>query len=708
MISKDYPQRVYAGWLGKIIGIRCGAPIEGWTYERIRNVYGELDGYPVSYKNFAADDDSNGPIFFIRSLEDCKSLSNFSSSDVAQALLNYAPFEHGFFWWGGYGISTEHTAYLNLRNGIPAPRSGSIRQNGAATAEQIGGQIFIDPWGLVAPGDPALAAKLAREAASVTHDGNAVYGGIFIACCISLAFVETEIDAILDRALTFIPKDCEYARVVNCVRAFHREHPENWRDCFAYLFENFGYDKYPGNCHIIPNAGAMILSLLYGEKDFDQTLNICNMCGWDTDCNVGNVGCIMGVLTGLEGINFQKWRAPINDFLACSGVVPSLNAMDIPYGASYFARQGYRLKGEELPKEWKAAFPENESLCHFEYPGSTHAIRGRCEGGNYHLRNTDEQARDGRRSLKITACQSPSGRESFFYKQTYYRPADFDDSRYDPSFSPLFYPGDTLHASVRLLPAENGMIPAVSLYAKNGVTGEIFRGSKATEVNCWHDLSLKIPGNQTGYLSEAGIILSGTAGGGASSDLTVYLDRLFFESAPDYRIDFSSAALERWGGLHDEIPQFTRLKGHTYLDGKYLSLSCSDFGELYTGLHTWKDVSASCTIKPLTGEEHFLNVRVQGAMRSYAGGLSAEGMLVLRKNHMGYTTLCKTPFPWEAEKEYALELRAQGNRLTLLVNGKEVLSYTDEKDPFLVGCVGVSVEKGSHCLYRDFQIKALN
>ena len=68
----------------------------------------------------------------------------------------------------GYGVSTEHTAYLNLRNGITAPRSGSIEQNGHVAAEQIGGQIFIDTWGLVTPGNPDLAAKLAQKAASVT------------------------------------------------------------------------------------------------------------------------------------------------------------------------------------------------------------------------------------------------------------------------------------------------------------------------------------------------------------------------------------------------------------------------------------------------------------------------------------------------------------------------------------------------------------
>ena len=90
-IPQDYLRRVYAGWLGKVIGIRLGAPIEGWSYEMIRNTFGELNGYPASYKNFAADDDSNGPLFFIRALEDCGDIGKFDAQDVANALLNYAP-----------------------------------------------------------------------------------------------------------------------------------------------------------------------------------------------------------------------------------------------------------------------------------------------------------------------------------------------------------------------------------------------------------------------------------------------------------------------------------------------------------------------------------------------------------------------------------------------------------------------------------------
>ncbi|MCA1075918.1 hypothetical protein K9O30_19770 [Clostridium bowmanii] len=53
------------------------------------------------------------------------------------------------FWWGGYGVSTEHTAYLNLKNGFKVPYSGSERVNGKILAEQIGGQIFIDTWVII-------------------------------------------------------------------------------------------------------------------------------------------------------------------------------------------------------------------------------------------------------------------------------------------------------------------------------------------------------------------------------------------------------------------------------------------------------------------------------------------------------------------------------------------------------------------------------
>ena len=94
MICGDYMRRVYAGWLGKVIGIRLGAPVEGWTYEKIRDIYGEPEGYIQDFRTFAADDDSNGPLFFLRALEDSGRGADLTPQDVGDALLNYAPCEH--------------------------------------------------------------------------------------------------------------------------------------------------------------------------------------------------------------------------------------------------------------------------------------------------------------------------------------------------------------------------------------------------------------------------------------------------------------------------------------------------------------------------------------------------------------------------------------------------------------------------------------
>ena len=50
-----------------------------------------------------------------------------------------------------------------------------------------------------------------------------------------------------------------------------------------------------------PTTPLIILGLLYGDDDFQKSLMIANTCGWDTDCNSGNVGCLMGIKNGLAG-----------------------------------------------------------------------------------------------------------------------------------------------------------------------------------------------------------------------------------------------------------------------------------------------------------------------------------------------------------------------------------------------------------------------
>ena len=709
-VPADYIERVYAGWVGKVIGVRHGGNIENWSYERIREVFGEITHYIHHFKNFAADDDTNGPMFFLRALEDYTHTRDITAEQIGKAWLNYAPDGHGFFWWGGYGKSTEHTAYLNMKNGIPAPLSGSIRQNGAAVAEQIGGQIFIDVWGLIAPGNPALAAEYAAKAASVSHDGNGIYGGQFVAACIAAAFTARDIGEVIAAGLSVIPQDSEYMRMSRAVIAYHRDNPGNWRDCFHFVKSSFGYDRYPGACHIIPNSGVILLSLLYGGGDYSRSINICNMCGWDTDCNVGNVGTIVGVLAGLGGID-ESWRKPINDFLCCSSVIGTLNMLTLPWCASYIANFGYKIAGAEPPAEWKDILEGKGPRFHFELPGSTHAFRTETDPHRDHWTepasfavNSDERAASGSRSLKVVFDRAFGGIGNRVYYKTYYRPEDFNDSRYDPSFSPQLYPGQTVTAKV-LLPSHTYGRVTARLYVKDGNAGVRHYGEAVPlDKETWHTLTYTIPAMSDVCLEEVGVSFVPEE----NTTLTAFIDDFDFRGAPDYAVSFAKERLEKWWTLHVEVSQFTYLRGiWTLEDGE---LSGSYFGEpaeCYTGDPAWTDYRFEAEVKPMTGDCHNLQFRVQGGLRSYAAGLGENGTLVLYKNDEGYRELASVPFAWTTGRSYRLAVEAEGDRFKLYADGSLMLEHRDEDRPFLNGQVGFSSLKGSHTHYTGYAVRKL-
>ncbi len=318
MIPNDYLDRVYAGVLGKMIGVYLGRPFEGWTYEQIISQLGDINNYvhqQLGKPLIVTDDDLTGTFTFLRALADHGFSPDLTPAQIGQTWLNYIIENRTILWWGGVGHSTEHTAFTRLKSGIPAPRSGSIELNGRIIAEQIGSQIFIDGWGMVAPGDPELAADLARRAASVSHDGEGIYGAQVVAAMAALAFVESDLTGLLDTAVSLIPPDSTVCRLINDVREWHAREPD-WRVARTRLAAHYGYDKFGGNCHIIPNHGLIILSLLYGDDDLRRSLMIVNTCGWDTDCNSGNVGCLLGIKNGLAGIEtIADMRYPLDDRL---------------------------------------------------------------------------------------------------------------------------------------------------------------------------------------------------------------------------------------------------------------------------------------------------------------------------------------------------------------------------------------------------------
>ena len=129
-----YREQIYAGVLGKIIGVYLGRPVEGWSYDKIRETFDEVKYYVhenVGVPLIVADDDISGTFAFFRALEDNGYDRELPAKAFGDTWLNYIIENRTILWWGGLGRSTEHTAYLNLKNGMDAPESGWNHAGGA-------------------------------------------------------------------------------------------------------------------------------------------------------------------------------------------------------------------------------------------------------------------------------------------------------------------------------------------------------------------------------------------------------------------------------------------------------------------------------------------------------------------------------------------------------------------------------------------------
>jgi ADP-ribosylglycohydrolase len=688
-LPADYEERVYAGWLGKCIGVRFGAPLENWTYEHIRDHLGELEWYAFGEggKVFKPDDDTCVPMIYIRALEDFS--INPTAAQLGETLLNYLGDQHGSIWWGGYGISTEHTAYLNLANGIPAPRSGSIAQNGAPAAEQIGGQIFSDVWGLVAPNDPERAAALAERASSVTHDGSGIHGGRFVAALVSAAFSERDPRRLIEMGLAQIPADSEYSRVIRAMVEYHRDNPGSWRDGYAFLKANFGYDRYPGVVHIIPNAGIIALGLLYGEGDFSRAIRIANMGGWDTDCNVGNVGAIMGVAVGVEGID-SRWREPINDLLIAANLIGTRNILTIPQCVDLFCRLGRQMQGIDTPPAPRY---------HFRYPGSLNAFE--VLGDRAIPTHRSHDAVDGEGVLRVAIRKLNKKGEARIFTRTAYRPSELSGNSYGAQFTPLIAPGQTVRARVYLPPQDAPEAVLAGLYVYDEHHDAYHQAESVTIApGEWRDLTFTVPPLVDAYLSQVGVcvrVLESIWERGSFC-----LASLDWDGAPSYRTTFAherpeTACISGW----------SRLRGYWRLEDGAFHGSGHGWCEAYTGDVRWSDYRMSAELVPLLGDHHRINVRVGGALRSYAFGLAPDGSIALYKKEGEYRQVASAPFRWQHGETYRLTVMANGAALSAQVDGggeSVALGWHDADSAYLHGQIGFSTGQGGHTRYLNMEV----
>ncbi len=698
-IPGDYAERVYAGVLGKIIGVYLGRPFEGWEHERIESELGEVlyyvnDRRDLPLKNntlVVTDDDISGTFTFLRALPDYGNSLNLTPAQIGQSWLNYIVEQRTILWWGGLGNSTEHTAYLRLKNGVSAPESGSIALNSKIVAEQIGAQIFIDGWAMVAPGDPELAADLARRAARVSHDGEAVHGAQVIAAMEAGAFAESDIGRLIDDAVALIPKDSVIFRMIDDIREWHAEE-KDWRKTREYIVEGYGYKKYGGNCHLVPNHALIIHALLHGEDAFQRSLMIVNTSGWDTDCNSGNVGCLLGIKNGLAAIDAgPDWRGPVADRLYLPTADGGRSITDAVTETYNIVNIGRALAGKE------PVAPKNGSRFHFEQPGSVQGFRPDDDiysKAALTLENVEGHSETGRRSLALGYRHHASGLVARVTTPTFVPSEAIDITGYALLASPTLYPGQEMWARV-VADGDNKGVAVCRLfiraYGANNELATICGPEAVLGRGEDHEFQWLVVDTGGQPIAQVGFEISSDE----ATSGTVYLDYLTWEGAPDVELRRPAEGGTMWHRAW--VNGVDRFEPHW--PEPYRLIQNQGRGLLIQGTREWTDYQVHATITPHMIAQVGLAARVQGMRRYYALLLGKNGKARLVRELDGEKVLAETDFLCVPAVNYRLSLRVRGNRLQASVDGETLFDIEDDEPLLNGGAVALICEEG--CMASD-------
>ena len=671
-----YEEQVYAGVLGKVIGVYMGRPFEGMRKPDVVAHWGLVDRYVAAERQVplvVPDDDITGTFTFVRALEDSGRFAETTAEDVGQAWLNYIAENRTILWWGGLGVSTEHTAFLRLKDGIRPPESGSIARNGQVVAEQIGAQIFIEGFGLVAPGRPELAARLARTAASVAHDGEALYGAQVVAAMVAAAFVE-DLERLLDLGVAVIPAGSLIAQVHRQVRAWCREDGD-WHRTYERIAGCYGYDRYGGGCHIIPNHAIMVMAWAYAAGSFRRAQAIINTAGWDTDCNAANVGSVMGLVVGLEGLNHEyDFLAPFADRLIMPTAEGTRSATDCLAEALHIARVGRRIMG------WPALpAPKGGAEFHFSLPESRQGFL--AERSAHGLPGTASTVNvagaDGVRRLAVDWREASDRHPVLVSTPLLYEPVA---GGYGIMGCSRVCSGQT----VTLHGLAEGGGARVRLFlrhydpATRKPTGLAWSEPVVLVAGSAFTLTVTAPDTQGWPVLDLGLAIDGaTVNGGR-----LLIDRVVISGAA--RVDLpgelprSEHGVLGWVTDADLIHQPPGLRKDR------------ERAVAVTGTRAWTDYRIASTVSIHCGELGGLVARYQGLQRYLLLAKTRSALrLVLRFDGVE-TVLAERACTWPVDEPHRLELTVSGPRVAARCDGVEVLAA--EQTRLVDGGAGFAVQ----------------
>jgi ADP-ribosylglycohydrolase len=690
----QYQEKIYAGIVGKLIGVYLGRAVEGWSYDAIRQTFGEIDYYvndKVNWPLIVPDDDISGTFLFYRALEDNGCPPDIKASAIGDTWLNYIVEDKTVLWWGGLGRSTEHTAYLRLKNGIKAPDSGSTRLNSAAMSEAIGSEIFIDTWALVNPANPERAAYMARQASLVSHDGVAVEAAVLLAAMEAQAFVEKDIDKLLDLGLSMVDSPM-LARAIGdlrerCAKANH------WRDVRDWLEANHSYGHYAGPCPMMPNHLLLLASFIMGGDNVQEGLKIAVSSGWDTDCNAGNLACLNGIRLGLDAFDIgPDFRGPVADRMYVVSSDGGECLSDAVLETRRVLRAATALNNETYA-EPKARFA-------FEYSGSVQGFET-CPlhiGTQTVTRLDNLNTSSGENGLAIEFTALAKGVTGSVSVPTFIDPKPrgvSETSYFEVLASPSIYGTQTLRAKFKTF---GEAIPNVRFYV-------IYYNGEGKLAHSVGDVMRLKPGiNALEWLVP-------DVGG-------LPIHRVGIELTSDRRISGTLGLLEMdWkgapkafvmGSAYDLSPRITPFDTSSYWVKSFVSSArnfAPDVGSTFslshpasngiatTGSRDWADYAVSSRLTLDLHKTAGMVARANGHRRYYAGVVGDGMARIIKRRDDSVEVLAEMPIAYGEHDTLEFDLRVDGSALTLRVGDRATVTAID--DTYTTGGAGYLIEEGT-------------
>jgi ADP-ribosylglycohydrolase len=283
--AKDYCDKAYACWLGKCIGGTLGRPLEGKRGPHRLTFY-----RPIPHKA-AENDDLDIQLVWLHALRERG--VGLTSDDLAGEWL-----EHIIYWFDEYRFATS-----NLKRGLCPPMSGWFNN---WYKDSVRSSVRSEIWAMISPGSPETAVAYATKDAIIDHSDEGLYGELFLAAVESAAFVISDTEKLLKIGLAAIPPDCRVSRAVQDVATWHGK-KGGLEEVRQRLLDEHGSDNYSDAPQ---NIGIITLAWLHGEGDFEKGILSAVNCGLHTDCNVGSLGSLLGILQGRDGIP-PRWKMPI-------------------------------------------------------------------------------------------------------------------------------------------------------------------------------------------------------------------------------------------------------------------------------------------------------------------------------------------------------------------------------------------------------------